>query len=314
MASKKDRITLQDALNGQFEKSRKQTEEAATEMVSDLKSYIASLEGRELVDAFIKRIQRNAAERVNFSIDSDFYGITVDDLDYIRDVVRDGLQQFISFFILDEHREFVVRCHARGVSTTKAVTDLISEDDALNRLAYDDALGLKQLRNILVHRMSYLKPGTARWPEAKYGDLWRETRAVHKQMISDMPLTSPKEQAAVLVKQIERINAALNNQDHTVKDLQILTNSLTKTIESLQKLSAVESQAPIDLSAPRLVAVLERLTLALGTAEPLELTGDTHSLIEGLERLVFALKSSDHAAIAGEVENDPSDTEDDDSD
>ncbi len=315
MASKRDRITLQDALNGQFEKSKKQTEKGATELVSDLKALFSSLEGREFVDAFIARIQRDAAERVNFSDDADFYAITVDDLDYIRNLVRDGLQQFISFFILDEHREFVVRCHARGISTTKAVSDLISEDDVMNRLAYDDALGVKRLRDVLVHRMSYLKPGSARWPEAKYGSIWNEERALHKQMISDMPLTSPVERAALLVKHAERINEELRKENYTVKDLQILTNSLIKTMESLQKVSAVEKQVVVDASVPKVMAVLERLTLALSAPEPLEITGDTDSLIEGLERLTLALKSSDHTAIAGETECVPADpdTEDDDS-
>ena len=316
MVSKPDRITLQDALNGQFEKSRKQTEEASMELVSDLKALFSSLEGRELVVAFIERIQRDAAARVNFSDDDDFYTITTDDLDYIRNLVRNGLQQFISFFILDEHREFVVRCHARGISTTRAVTMLINEDEAINRLAYDDALGPKLLQDILVRRMSYLKPGSARWPEAKYGDLWREARATHKQRLTDMPLTSPTEQAALLVKHAERINDALDNKDHTVKDLQILTNALTKTVESLQKVSTVEAQAPVDLSAPRLVAVLERLTIALGAPEQLELTGDTDALVDGLERLVLTLKSSDHKAIAAKAESVPADpdTEDSDSD
>ena len=95
MTSKKDRVTLQDALRGRFEKPRKQSEEASTELVSDLKTLFSSLEGRELVVAFIERIQQDAAERVNLSVDADFHEITVNDLDNIRDVVRDGLQQFI---------------------------------------------------------------------------------------------------------------------------------------------------------------------------------------------------------------------------
>ena len=52
----------------------------------------------------------------------------------------------------------------------------------------------------------------------------------------------------------------------------MLTNSLTKTLESLQKLSAVEQQAPANLSAPQLVAVLERLTLALDAPEQLAIS------------------------------------------
>ena len=77
MASKRDRITLQDALRGRFESPRKRSEEASTELGSDLKALFSSLEGRELVVAFIERIQRDAAERVNLSVDADFHTITV---------------------------------------------------------------------------------------------------------------------------------------------------------------------------------------------------------------------------------------------
>ena len=309
MAGKKCRITLQDALHGRFDKSENESKETVTELISDLKTLLHSLEGRELVDALIERIQRDAAERVNLSVDADFQEITVKDLDDIRDAIRDKLQPFISFFIRDEHREFVVRCHAHGLSTTKAVTELISEDEVMNRLAHEDALGRQWLRDILVHRMSYLKPGTARWPEKKYGDLWRETRAIHKQMLNDLPLTSPVEQAALLIKQAERINETLERENHTVNDLQILTNSLTKTVESLQKVSTVEKQVAVDASVPKVMAVLERLTLALETpGQRIALPGNTDSLIEGLEQLTLALKSSNHETIAGEVEDVASDT------
>ena len=308
MVSEKSRITLQDALQGHFEKSKKQSEEASRELISDLKVLFNSLKGRELVDAFIERLQRDAAERVNLSVDADFQTITVNDLDYIRDVIRDGLKMFISYFILDEHREFVVRCHAQGISTTQAATELIGKDEVMRRLAHDDALGRKLLRDILVHRMSYLKPGTARWPEEKYGAIWNEARAAYKQMISDMPLTSPVEQAALLVRHADRINDELEDDNHTVKDLQILTNSLTKTIEGLQKVSAVESRGSTDLSGPQLVAVLERLTLALETPEQLSLSTDTNALVGVLERFTLALKSQKHKAIAGEVESHPTDT------
>ena len=316
MADINGRITLPDALRGRFQKSQNESVETREEFVSDVKALFNSLEGLELIDAVIARIQRDAAEHLNLSVDGDFRGITVEDLGYIREVIRDKLRQFISYFILDEHREFMVHCHARGISTTDAVTDLISENDVMNRLAHNDALGLKLLRDILVHRLSYLKPGTARWPEKKYGDLWRETRATHKQLVTDIPLTSPAEQTAILVKLVERINDELDKEDHTVNDLQILTNSLTKTVESLRKVSTVEAQVPVDLSAPHLVAVLERLTLALDAPDQLAVSGGTDTLVAGLERLTHSLKSSGQKAIADGVESLPAntDTEDDDSD
>jgi len=168
---------------------------------------------------------------------------------------------------------------------------------------------LKIVQTIVIHRLSYLKPGTARWPEKKYGSVWREARDAYKQMINDMPLTSPMEQAAMLVKHVNRINYALENDSYTVKDLQILTNSLTKTIESLRKVSVVEEQAPANLSAPQLVAVLERLTLALDVPEQLALSGDTDALVSVLEQLTFALKASGQKALGEGSETSVQDAE-----
>ena len=95
----------------------------------------------------------------------------------------------------------------------------------------------------------------ARWPEAKYGSVWREAREQYRQQMSDIPFTSQVEQVALLAKNAERINRALDNEKHTVKDLQLLTNSLTKTLESLRKLSTVEEPKPASVSAPQLVGV-----------------------------------------------------------
>ncbi|MDE0397430.1 MAG: hypothetical protein OXL96_06465 [Candidatus Poribacteria bacterium] len=308
MASNK--YTLQDALHGQLRKSEKRpTEESEKLFFSDLKELRDTLEGQERVDAFIVRIQRYATESMNLSVDDDFKDVEQDTLDQIQRTIRDILRDCVSLFISDEHRKFVVRCHAQGISTTDAVSELIRQDKGMNRLAHDDALGLKLLRDTLIHRLSYLKPGTARWPEKKYGSVWREARDAYKQMINDMPLTSPMEQAAILVKHANRLNYALENDSYTVKDLQILTNSLTKTIESLRKVSVVEEQAPASLSAPQLVAVLERLTLALDAPEQLALSGDTDTLVTVLEQLTLALKTSGQQALGEGAEASVQETE-----
>lgn len=294
MANKTRKITLQDALRGQFEKSEK---ELKPELDADLKGLFDTLSGRELADAVIIRVQRYAAGLWNWSADGDFENVDGHEIDQIQEIIQKELARWISGFISDDHREFVVGCHARGLSTTDAAWELIKEDAVINRLAQQDALGAKRLREMLVHRLSYLRPGTARWPEKKYGALWREAREQYKHTISDIALTSPVEQVALLAKHAERINFKLEDKDHDVKDLQMLTNSLTKTLESLQKLSAVEQQSPVNLSGPQLVAVLERLTLALDAPEQLALSGDTDALVAVLEQLTLALKSSGQKAL-----------------
>ncbi|MDE0013024.1 MAG: hypothetical protein OXU36_17895 [Candidatus Poribacteria bacterium] len=300
MANKTVKITLRDALYGEFERSMTNIPEEESELVSDLQKLGGRLEGREYVQAFIARVQRYAAEGVNLSIDDDFANIHGRSLLQIRATIREVLWGNLSLFITDEHRKFVVRCHARGISTADAVSGLIKEDAAMGRLAEDDALDVKSLRKELVHRMAYLKPGTARWPERKYGVVWREARDSYKQMMRDIPLTSPGEQVAVLAKHVDLINSKLENDDYDVKDFQMLTDSLMKTIERLQKVSAVETQASANLSAPQLVAVLERLTLALDAPEQLAISGDTGALISVLEQLAGALKASGKPKALGE--------------
>ena len=210
--------------------------------------------------------------------------------------------------ISDEHREFVVRCHARGLSTSDAVSALIVADKTINRLAQDDAMGMDAVKKLLTHRLAYLKPGSARWPEQKYGSAWREEREQHRQVVIDIPFTSRVEQVALLAKHAERINNELDNKTHSVQDLQLLTNSLTKTMETLRKLSVVEEPMPVNLSGPQLVAVLERLTLALKAPDLEVIGGEAQELVGVLERLTLALKAPEQEADGGGVKALPAGT------
>ena len=92
------------------------------------------------------------------------------------------------------------------------------------------------------------------------------------------------------------------------KDWQVLTNSLVRTLDSLRKVSEVEDQKPTNLSKAQLIAVLERLTLALDAPEQLAHSTNTDVLVGVLERLTLALKSPEREMIADEVESIPADT------
>ena len=260
-----------------------------------------TLKGDELLEAVIARVQRYAVKASGKTVDRDFSRLDSYEADEIKEHIREKLSWCISPFISDEHREFVVRCHARGLSTSDAVWALIVEDKTMNRLAQDDAAGMDTVKKLLTHRLAYLKPGSARWPEQKYGSVWREEREQHRQVVSDIPFTSQVEQVALLAKHAARINNELDNQTHSVQDLQLLTNSLTKTMESLRKLSAVEEPMPVNLSGPQLVAVLERLTLALKAPEQISIGGEAAELVGVLERLTLALKAPEQMADGDEV-------------
>ena len=285
MAEKKPNTSLQNALQDRV------MGKGHPELRSDIKKLLDTLDGEERVEAVIERVQRYAVEATGKTVETLYLPMSQELADVIKRITRQELARYASSFISDAHRELVVRSHARGLSTADAVRELIRGDGTMNRLAQEDAVGVGDLRTILIHRLSYLKPGTARWPEAKYGAVWREAREEYRQQVSDIPFTSQVEQAALLAKNAERINRALDDEKHSVKDVQMLTNSLTKTLESLRKLSAVEAASPAILSGPQLIGVLERLTFALRTPAQNQLGGEAKELVGVLEGLTLALKS-----------------------
>ena len=293
MAGQDSKITIKDALQGYFPK------EGIAELDSDLEGLFKILSGCELAEAVIERVQRYAGDiyPADEDMGDDFGWLEFSGADELKEIIRDELRQYISGFISDEHREFIVRCHARGLSTSDAVWELMTVDETMNRLAQQDAMGGSALREMLVHRLAYLKPGSARWPKKKYGPVWREERERYKQAICDIPFTSQVEQAALLAKLAERINHELDKKVHSVKDLQILTHSLVKTVESLRKLSVVDEQEIlVNLSGAQLVGVLERLTLALKAPGQAAIGGQAEELVGVLERITLALKAPDQQA------------------
>lgn len=301
--TKTRKTAFQEALLDEFPEA-----EAYWECQAELAELFGTLTGDELVLSVMERVHRFACEEMGWSIEMDFEEADCGELRFAGDRIREVLMERIAGFITDEHRVSIIYHHARGLSTAEAVSALIREDSTMHRLAQEDAIGEKELRELLISRLAYLKPGTARWPEKKYGDLWREAREAYKQEIRGIPLTSPVERMALLAKHAERINSALDKKKYSVQDFQSLTHSLTKTLESLEKLSGVEERVAMDLSTPQFMAVLERLTVALETPEQrIALSGDTDALIGGLERLTLALKSSGQKALASEVEDVPAD-------
>ena len=292
MATEKPKTTLKAALLGDAEKK------GLSELRSDVKELFNTGSGHELANAVVERIQRYALETIvdkyGETEDVDFDDFSELDsyyLDKIRDIVRDEMGWYISSFISDTHREYFVRAHAQGISTSDAVTELVWSDDTMNRLAHKDAMGTQGLRDALIPRVAYLKPGSARWPEKKYGAVWREAREAYKQTVSDIPLTSKEEQMALLAKHAERTNRILEKKSLDVKGYQLLTNSLTQTLKNLRELSAVEVPVTENLSPPQLVAVLERLTLALRAPEQNAIGGDSVELVGVLQKLALALKA-----------------------
>ena len=97
-------------------------------------------------------------------------------IEIIQNIVSEILTKYLSCFFVENIYKGVVEYHAQGCTTTEAVNTMIQENPAMRRLALEDAIGIKKLRRALVQRLAYLKPGHPRWPEEKYGSLWREKR------------------------------------------------------------------------------------------------------------------------------------------
>ena len=297
MPTKKKKTSFHDALSNEV------VADLSAELGEDLNELSKASTRKEAVEAIITRIHRYAAEKLGQPADTDYSTVDPDTIAAIQATTRQTLQILLPHLISDNHREFVVRCHARGLSTSDAVWELITQYSTISRLVQDDAIGLSEFKRFVVPRMAYLKPGAARWPEKKYGAIWREERERHKNQMSDAPLTSSAEQAALLAKHVDRINAMFDDSERTPADWQVLTNSLIKTVESLQKVTVTEQHAPVELPSPQLVGVLERLTLAL-TASEQHMVGDaTDRLVGVLERLTLVLRSPEYEAIASENTN-----------
>ena len=96
---------------------------------------------------------------------------------------------------------------------------------------------------------------------------------------------------ALLAKHADRTNRILENKSFDAKEYQLLTNSLMQTLKNLRELSAVEVPVTENLSPPQLVAVLERLTLALRAPDQKAIGGDAQQLVGVLEKLALALKA-----------------------
>lgn len=282
---KKPKTSLGLALRGY------RADEGRTKLNSDIETLFETLSGFDLAHAIIERVHQFAVTALGKDVDSDFGEMAAEEIIKVQDVIRKALEPYISYFILDEHRKFVVRAHARGSSTSEAVEELMSTDEAIHRLAGEDAMGFRGLTKELVIRMAYLKPGTARWPQKKYGAVWREAREEHIQAISDIPLTTTVEHIKVLSKQADRILRKLEDRHHDLEEFQFLTNMLHDTLEKIRKLTGFEELALTGLSAPDLLALSRLAKLMFAARDKKAIAGETAELIEDLEWLRLALNA-----------------------
>lgn len=183
------------------------------------------------------------------------------------DSINKELLSLVSSFIDDDIRKFFVRGHAWGNSTAKMVDELRGADPAIYHISKIEELDSNRFRSLLIQRCAYLKPSCSRFPK-KFIPVWEAARAEYKESVKDLPLSSPQEQHASLLKEIDRIELNLDRGDLTVEQSMKLVNIKSQIIQKMNKLSpAVEKQTMNQLDQLdqalgiifKLLEVIERL-------------------------------------------------------
>ncbi len=223
-------------------------------------------------------------------------GIDEDTMQNLKGIVRCELKRCISNFITDHHRETMVRYHAYGLTTSKAVTTLMNEDPILNRLAQDDAMGMQPLRTTLIPLFSYLKKGDSRFPQEKYGVFWEEERAWKIGVCTEQQFSNIPEQVDLLVNHLQRIQTVLEDSETSSKQIPALTNSLTKTLDTINRLTVAHNK---NLTKPTILSVLGRITKAISSDEELSENQNDPEIVEAVENLLLAIKPPEQKAITG---------------
>ncbi|MDE0423891.1 MAG: hypothetical protein OXN25_03360 [Candidatus Poribacteria bacterium] len=97
---------------------------------------------------------------------------------------------------------------------------------------------------------------------------------------------------------------ALDNNEYAAPAFQALTQSQTKTLESLEKLSPSAQPVQGTMATPQLAGILERLTVALeGLQQPTHIA-DANALVEVLGKLAIAHQPPpEQKAITGETDD-----------
>ena len=110
----------------------------------------------------------------------------------------EAFQRCAMLRITDTHREFIVICHARRLDTEAALIEMLNYfeefaflrqyiefiEEEINGIWVEvPTLGFEILGLFKVWKraFSYLRPTHSRWPEQKYGELWREAKAAYAQ-------------------------------------------------------------------------------------------------------------------------------------
>ena len=154
--------------------------------------------------------------------------------------------------ITDTHREFIVICHARRLDTEAALIEMVNYFEAFAFLRQYIEFSEEEVNGIWVEvstpgsnlsplfkvwkrAFSYLRPTHSRWPEQKYGELWRDAKAAYAQARM-LEFSSTRESViAGLAEAVEKAqelvaSSPINEFDKRTKVLLSLSTTLHKIL------------------------------------------------------------------------------------
>lgn len=241
--------------------------ESLGKMESEFKVLLKTHQGIERIDAFVGCCDRHMRPLYAQKFGCDETDLVPVGMMTIEALTSEAIIFYLADFIEEYHREAVVRYHARGMSTTESVYQLIDEDVMMSDLStrIDD---VDTLVADLVHRLAYLKPTSNRFPQ-KYIPIWNEERAKLREGLrqTDLPMTSIEEWIALLSREVVRLKERLAEGPYDEKVHQTLMDTLMRVYDRLypdigmgKRLSALSFEMT---DKTEMIVVLERLILAL---------------------------------------------------
>ena len=192
----------------------------------------------QYADANYEKICADFAAYYNDKVMDAFAGREVDFHEKCQDWMDDLLRPFYPKFLTDSLREVAVRGHARGMSTTAVINDLIFEDEDLSPFSawkHDNVCGAQYIRTYLHPQLVYLKASNPRFPK-KYRAAWADERERFQQALTGIPMSTAVEQVQALSDHYAKLVAARDAAED-VKDLVALSNALVKTVAGLYALT-----------------------------------------------------------------------------
>ena len=147
----------------------------------------------------------------------------------------DGLlRPFYPKCLTDSLREVAVRGHARGMSTTAVINDLIFADEDLSPFGtwkYGNVCGAKYIREYLQRQLVYLKASNPRFPK-KYRAVWDDEREQFQQALTGIPMSTAVEQVQALSDHYEKL-VEMRDAAEKPRDMVALSNAILKTVAGL---------------------------------------------------------------------------------